>query len=169
MTTIRAVPAFLLPLYCSMIQRNMTTRSILYLVRSILVLGLGLFTCIFGYDCIKTFGVFFFPCFIGTMAINLCLLFGIQFFPRKREETIALVYLILFGLSFYYLSFLTAIGLFNFHADAERWFVTRIWVSVLFTDYCVIWLAIRCLLFLRSGRSRLLKDSPLEEGNTVTT
>ena len=147
----------------------MSTRRILYLIRSILVLGLGLFACIFGYDCVKTFGVFFFPCFIGTMAINLCLLLGIQFFPRKREKTIALVYLILFGLSFYYLSFLTAIGLFNFHADAERWFVTRIWISVLFTDYCVIWLAIRCLLFLRSGRSRLLKDTPPEEGNTVTT
>ena len=149
-------------------QRKMTTRSILYLVRSILVLGLGVFTCIFGYDCFSTLGVFFFPCFIGTMAINLCLLFRIQFFPRKREKTIALVYLILFGLSFYYLSFFSALGLFNFHADAEKWFVTRIWISVLFTDYCVIGLAIRCLHFLRSGRSRLLKESPLEEENAVT-
>ena len=147
----------------------MTSRHILYLVRSILVLGLGVFTCIFSYDCFSTLGVFFFPCFIGTMAINLCLLFGIQFFPREREKTIALVYLILLGLSFYYLWFLSAIGLFNFHADAERWFVTRIWISVLFTDYCVVWLAIRCLLFLRSGRSRLLKDTTSEESNIVTT
>lgn len=142
-----------------LMQRNMTTRSILYLVRSTLVLGLGLFTCLFGYDCFSTLGVFFFPCFIGTMAINLCLLFGIQFFPRKREKTFALAYLILFGLSFYYLWFLSFLGLCNFQADAERWFVTRIWISVLFTDYCVVWLAIRCLLFLRSGRSRLLKDT----------
>ena len=101
------------------------------------------------------------------MAINLCLLFHIQFIPRKVERIIAIIYLILFVLSLYFLLVLTAFGLFNFHAGALRWDVIRIWTTVLFTDYCVLWLAVRCLRFLRLGNSPLLKDtSSANEGST---
>ena len=145
----------------------MSTRRIYYLVRCVSVLGLGLFTLLYGFDCLDLIGVFFFPCFLATIVINLCLLFHIQFYPRKIERIIAIIYLILFVLSLYYLLFLTTFGLFNFRADAQRWDVIRIWVTVLFTDYCVLWLAVRCLRFLRLGYSPLLKDTPsTDDGST---
>jgi len=134
----------------------MTMRNIYYLVRSTVVLCLGLFTCFCCFDCLDAIGMLFFPCFVATMAINLCLSFRIQFKPRKRERIIAIVYLILLVLSFHALLILNGFGLFNFRADAERWDIVRIYVAVLFTDYCVIWLAVRCVLFLRKGQSRLL-------------
>ena len=146
----------------------MTTRSILILVRSIAVMGLGLFTLICGFDCFDYYiGLFFFPCFLATIGINLCLLFHIQFMPRRIERIIAIVYLILFVLSLHLLLLFNGFGLFNFRADAERWDVTRIWITVLFMDYCVFWLAVRCVRFLRLGHSPLLKDTPsTDDGST---
>ena len=138
---------------------TMTMRNIYSWVRSSVVLCLGLFTCICCFDCLYSIGMFFIPCFIATTAINLCLSLRIRFKPRKRERIIAIVYLILFVLSFHALLLLNGFGLFNFKADAERWDIVRIYVSVLFTDYCAIWLAVRCALFLRKGQSRLLMDT----------
>ena len=122
-------------------------------------MGLGVFTCLFGSDCLNLIGAFFFPCFLITLAINLCLLFGVKFKLRKIERTIAVVYLFLFLLSLYPLLIVNGFGLFNFHSNAEQWDVIRIWISVLFTDYCVIWVAVHCALYLKNGHSRLLKDA----------
>lgn len=132
-------------------------------VHSVSVLGLGLFALICGFDCLIDLiemGAFFFLCFLATIAINLCLLFHIQFIPRKIERIIAIIYLILFVLSLYFLSLINAFGLLNFPADAQRWDVIRIWITILFTDYCVFWLAVRCLRLLRLGHSPLMKDTP---------
>ena len=138
---------------------TMTMRNIYSWVRSSVVLCLGLFTCICCFDCLYSIGMFFIPCFIATTAINLCLSLRIRFKPRKRERIIAIVYLILFVFSLHALLLLNGFGLFSFKADAERWDIVRIYVAVLFTDYCVIWLAVRCALFLRKGQSRLLMDT----------
>ena len=137
----------------------MSARRIYYIVRSILVLAIGLFTFIFCFDGLQEFRLFFIPCFLGTLAINLCLLFQVQFPPRKIERIIAASYLILFMISLTFLYFLTGFALFNWGEGADKWDVTRMWISVLFTDYCIIWLAIRSLFLLLRVYSPLLKDT----------
>lgn len=146
----------------------MSTRRIYYIVRSFLVLAIGLFTFIFCFDSLQEFRLYFIPCFGGTLAINLCLLFHVQFSPRKIERIIAAAYLILFVISLIFLYVLTGFALFNWSEWADKWDVTRMWVSVLFTDYCIIWLAIRCLFLLLHVHSPLLKDtSSADDGPTL--
>ena len=137
----------------------MTIRTLFYLIRSVLVLALGLFTFAYSFDCLQEFRFFFIPCFFATLAINLCLLFRVKFSSRRIEKILAVVYLILFAISFLFLYILTNFALFNWSVDADKWDVTRMWISVLFIDYCVIWLAIHCVAFLILGHSRLLKDT----------
>ncbi len=131
----------------------------MYFVRSALVLALGVFTFACGFDSLQEFRFYFIPCFIVTLAINICLLFRVKFSPRKIEKLLAVVYLIIFAISFVFIYIMTGFALFNWSADADKWDVTRVSISVLFTDYCIVWLAIRCVVFLLRGRSRLVKDS----------
>lgn len=140
-------------------QQFMTTRTFLYIIRSALVLIFGLFTFVFGFDCLQEFRFYFIPCFFATLAINLCLLFRVKFSPRKIEKFLAAAYLILFAVSFVFLYIMTGFALFNWSANANEWDVARVSISVLFTDYCIVWLAVCCAVFLIRGRSHLIKDS----------
>lgn len=138
---------------------SMGIRKVYYWSRSIIVLTLGLFTLFFSFDCIQEFRFFFIPCFSTAMAINLCLLFGVTFAPRKVEKIIAISFLTLFILSLPFLYICTGFALFNWSEDAIHWDITRMWISVLFTDYCVIWLAIRCMRLLLRYHSPIVKES----------
>lgn len=147
----------------------MTIRKVYNWLRSIIVLTLGLFTFIFSFGCIQEFRLFFIPCFFATMAINLCQIFAVKFAPRKVEKIIAISFLVLFVLSFPFLYIATGFALFNWSEDANHWDITRMWVSVIFTDYCVIWLVIRCVRLLLRCHSSIVKEStPLVKDATST-
>ena len=139
----------------------MAVKTVYYWVRSLLVLALGLFTIIFYFDDLQEFRFFFIPCFLAILAINACLLFGVKFKPRKIEKTIAIAYLLLFAVSLQFIIVFTGFSLFNWYENSwEK--IAKVWISVLFVDYCFFWLAYRCGRFLLRHRSPIVEESTPE-------
>ena len=149
----------------------MSKRIVIQDAFSILILIIGLFTCFNGFLCDFSdaffrystdvlFGIFVLSSFLITLVLHLCRLFRISFSPRKRERIIAVIYILLFIISFYFIRIFIVFGLCNFSFDSPGWLMVRNYISIPFLVFCALWLFIRCVSFLKNGRSSIVKEEP---------
>jgi hypothetical protein len=157
----------------------MTKRDAFQDAFSVLIILIGLFVCFNGFLCdyvggFNSFsdalfgGVILSSCLI-TVLSHMCRLLRISFSLRKRERTIAAIYIGLFILSIYYILFFVVFGLFNYSVYDPKWLIVRNDTSLLFLVFCTIWLAIRCISFLRKGSSPIAKEETSKPASDTTS
>ena len=135
----------------------MKTREVLRDIVSVMIIALSFFVLFFsggvaGY--VFKHNPFLFVSMLSAIAISVCRLFRVNYKPRKAEKIVAVVYLCLTLLLFFFNLEFTAFECFTFSVDSDPWDIRRITVSVFFMDFCVLWLAVQSAKLLVKMRKQ---------------
>ena len=135
----------------------MKTRQVLRDIVSVMIIALSIFVLFFsggvaGY--VFKHNPFLFVSMLSAIAISICRLFRVNYKPRKAEKIVAVVYLCLTLLLFFFNLEFTAFECFTFSVDDDPWDIRRITVSVFFMDFCALWLAVQSAKLLVKMRKQ---------------
>ena len=135
----------------------MKPRQILNDIVSGLIIAFSIFVLFFsggvaGY--VFKHNIFLFASMLLATAISICRLFRVNYKAREAEKIVAIVYLCLALLLFYFNLIFTTFECFTFSVDSDPWDIRRITISVFFMDFCALWLAVQSAKLLVKMRQQ---------------